>query len=129
MRQSVLSRGVSARISSFRFALHGIAFLLRSQVNARIHFLATLVVVVAGISLQIAAADWGLVVLAIAGVWVAEGFNTAIEFLVDLVSPETHPLAGRVKDVAAGAVLIAAVAAVVVGLLVFVPPIQRLIGH
>jgi diacylglycerol kinase len=129
VKQSVPSRGVSSRINSFRYALHGITILLRSQVNARIHLLATFMVLAAGISLQLAANDWVLVALAISGVWVAEALNTAIEFLVDLVSPEMHPLAGKVKDVAAGAVLIAAVAAAVVGLLVFVPPVQRLIGH
>lgn len=129
MNQPAAAQGLGARISSFGHALRGIGVLLRSQVNARIHLVATIIVVVAGVALDLSATDWGLVTLAMVAVWVAEGFNTAIEFLVDLVSPEVRPLAGKIKDVAAGAVLIAAVGAAVVGLLVFVPPVLRLVGN
>jgi diacylglycerol kinase (ATP) len=129
MNGPVTGKGMQARVNSFTYAFRGIGILLRSQVNARIHLVATVIVVGAGVWLQLSASDWGLVTLAIAAVWVAEGFNTAIEFLVDLVSPEVHPLAGKIKDVAAGAVLMAAFGAVVVGLLIFGPPIMRLIRH
>jgi diacylglycerol kinase (ATP) len=70
--------------------------------------------------------EWCWMTLAIIGVWLAEALNTAIEFLTDLVSPEFHPLAGKAKDVAAGAVLIAAIGAVVIGMFVFGPHLLRM---
>ena len=115
------SFSIAARLRSFRYAFAGIAVVLRSQHNAWIHALATVAVVVAGFWLKVAAADWCWLVLAIAAVWVAECMNTAIEFLADLVSPEIHPLIKKAKDAAAGAVLIAAIAAAIVGVLVFWP--------
>jgi len=101
------------------FAFRGVGFLLRTQTNARLHLVATVVVIGAGFGFQISRAEWLAIVAAIGLVWTAEGVNTAIEAVVDLVSPEQHPLAGRAKDVAAGAVLLAALAAAVIGLLVF----------
>jgi diacylglycerol kinase (ATP) len=101
--------------------------LLRTQTNARLHLLATIVVIGAGLGLQISRMEWLAIVAVIGLVWVAEGLNTAIEAAVDLVSPERHPLAGRAKDVAAGAVLLAAVTAVVVGALVFGPRLLALL--
>jgi diacylglycerol kinase (ATP) len=78
-------------------------------------------VVTAGAYCEVSRADWLALVLAMAMVWVAEALNTGIEWVVDLASPEHHPLAGKAKDVAAAGVLLASMAAVVVGLLVFVP--------
>ncbi len=104
---------------SLVFAFRGVGFLLRTQTNARLHLVATVVVIGAGFGFQISRAEWLAIVAAIGLVWTAEGVNTAIEAVVDLVSPEQHPLAGRAKDVAAGAVLLAALAAAVIGLLVF----------
>jgi diacylglycerol kinase (ATP) len=106
--------------------LRGIGTLLRTQTNARIHLAATVVVIGAGFGLEISRMEWALVVAAIGLVWTAEGLNTAIEAAVDLVSPEQHPLAGRAKDVAAGAVLLAALAAAVIGVLVFGPRLLAL---
>ena len=77
--------------------------------------------------MKITCAEWLAVIAAIGLVWTAEGLNTAIEALVDLVSPEQHPLAGRAKDVAAGAVLLAALAATAIGLLVFGPRLLALL--
>ena len=71
--------------------------------------------------MRISRYEWCLLILCMMSVWTAEAFNTALECLTDLASPEQHPLAGRVKDVAAGAVLIAAVAAAIVGAIVFIP--------
>lgn len=118
---------LNARLKSFLYAMSGVAVLVRTQTNARIHLVATVLVVIAGFALHVSQHDWALLVIAMVSVWVAEGINTAVEALVDLVSPEIHPLAGKVKDLAAGAVLIAAIGAVVIGLIVFVPPLRLLI--
>ena len=101
--------------------------LLQSQHNARIHAAATVLVVATGVLARLSAIEWALIALAIAGVWTAEALNTTIEFLTDLVSPEFHPLAGKVKDVAAGGVLAAAIGATVVGGFVFGPHVLRLL--
>jgi diacylglycerol kinase len=108
-------------VASFGFALRGIVALLRTQANARIHFAATIAVVAAGFLFAIKRMEWCAIAAAIGLVWTAEGLNTAIECVVDLVSPDHHPLAGRAKDIAAGAVLIAALIAAIIGALVFVP--------
>ncbi|MBE0623826.1 MAG: diacylglycerol kinase family protein [Burkholderiales bacterium] len=112
---------LTARLRSVGHALRGLGILLQSQQNARIHAAASILVVAAGAVFRISPAEWALIVTAILCVWVAEAINTAIEFLVDLASPELHPLAGKAKDVAAGAVLAAAVGAAVIGGLVFGP--------
>lgn len=95
--------------------------MLRTQHNARIHALATILVLAAGAFLRISTAEWALIALAVVCVWAAEALNTSVEFLVDLVSPDIHPIAAKAKDVAAGAVLVAAIGSVVVGALVFGP--------
>ena len=102
-------------------ALRGIAALLRSQHNAWVHAAATIAVCGLGLVLGVGAADWLWLVFAITLVWMAEAFNTALELACDAASPEFHPLVGRAKDVAAGAVLIGALGATVVGCLVFLP--------
>ncbi|SDL95718.1 undecaprenol kinase/diacylglycerol kinase (ATP) [Catalinimonas alkaloidigena] len=108
-------------LRSFRFAAGGIHWLFRYENNARVHLLAALVVIGVGFWLRISRTDWLWLLLAIALVWTAEMFNTALEKVVDLVSPEYHPLAGQAKDLAAGAVLLTALFAVVVGVLVLGP--------
>lgn len=109
----------TARRETFRFALRGIALMLRTEPNARFHALATLGVIAAGVATGIDRIEWLCLTLTIAAVWSLEAVNTALEALCDVASPEFHPQVERAKDVAAGAVLIAAVAAVVVALLVF----------
>jgi len=116
---------LSARLRSFGHALRGLKLLLQTQHNARIHAAATVLVVAAGALLGISTAEWALIALAAAGVWATEALNTAVEFLVDLASPELHPLAAKAKDVAAGAVLVAAIGSLIVGVLVFGPHILR----
>jgi len=115
------------RIRSVAFALRGIRIMLASQHNAWIHAMATLVVVVAGLVLGLSWAEWCWIVLAVVAVWTAEALNTAFEFLTDVASPNFHPIAGKAKDVAAGAVLLAAVGAVIIGTLVFGPKVWVLL--
>lgn len=118
---------LSARLRSFGHAFRGLKVLLQTQANARIHAVATVLVLAAGLMFGISLLEWALIVLAILCVWVAEAINTAIEFLVDLASPEAHPLAGNAKDAAAGAVLVAAIGAALIGGLVFGPHILRML--
>jgi diacylglycerol kinase (ATP) len=117
---------IAARARSFGYAFSGLVYLLLSQHNAWIHAAATVAAVAAGLLLSISRLEWALVLLAITTVWAAEAVNTAFELLADAASPERHPVIGRAKDVAAGAVLLTAIGAAVVGLLVFVPHLRRL---
>jgi diacylglycerol kinase (ATP) len=94
---------------------------LQSQHNAWIHVAATVVVLMASYLLGISRPEWCLIILACAAVWTAEALNTAFEHLADATTTEFHPIIGKAKDVAAGAVLITAIAAVVVGILIFWP--------
>ncbi len=109
------------RLQAFRDASRGLWLLVATQPNARFHLGATVAALVAGGCFHLASAEWAVLILAITLVWLVEGLNTAIEFLVDLVSPERQRLAGWAKDVAAGAVLLASLGAVGVGLVLFAP--------
>jgi diacylglycerol kinase (ATP) len=111
------------RINSFGYAFKGIATLFQTQINARIHLVVLLAVVAAGFLFKINATEWCLIALACASVLAAEAMNTAVEFVVDLVSPQYHELAGKAKDVAAAAVLLMAFGAIAVGLIIFLPKI------
>ena len=118
---------LNGRLRSFGHAFRGLKVLLQTQQNARIHAVATLLVLAAGPLFGISPVEWALIALAVAGVWTAEALNTAIEFLVDLASPELHPLAAKAKDVAAGAVLVAAIGSLVVAVVVFGPHVLKLL--
>lgn len=109
------------RINSFRYAFQGIFLALRSEVHLQFHCVAALLVCTLGLCFGITRLEWFMVLVAISLVLVTELFNTALEKLVDLVSPEEHTLAGQAKDIAAGAVLIAALFAAVTGGVVFCP--------
>jgi diacylglycerol kinase (ATP) len=126
--ESDLQLTFTGRIRSFKCAFNGIRIMIMSQQNAWIHFLATVAVVVVGLQLGLSNAEWCWVVLAVISVWTAEALNTAFEFLTDIASPSFHPLAAKAKDVAAGAVLIAAIGSVAIGLLIFGPHILTLLG-
>lgn len=115
------SFNIGDRILSFGFAFQGLITFFKTQHNAWIHLLATIVVITLGFVLKVNRVEWCWLIISIGFVFAAEMFNTAIEFLTDLVSPQFHPLAKKVKDVAAGAVLIAALSAVAIGLIVFLP--------
>ena len=118
---------VRSRLESFGHAFRGIASLMRSEHNARIHAVATILVVGLGIGLEIDRLEWLAIILTISVVWSAEAINTGIEALCDVVSPEQDPRIETVKDAAAGAVLIAALGALGVGLLVFGPRVLLMI--
>ena len=109
------------RIDSFRYAIQGGIDLLQSQPNARIHAICALLVLFAGYFFQISWIEWSVVTMAIGAVFAAEAFNTAIEYLTDLVSPEYHTLAGKTKDAAAAGVLFTAIGAAITGLIIFLP--------
>ena len=114
---------IIARMRSIRHALRGWKFVLQTQKNAWVHSLVATIVVVLGFWLRLPARDWAVLVLTIAMVFTAEFINTAIEAVVDLASPGKHPLAKVGKDVGAAAVLIAALSAVLIGLLILGPPL------
>ena len=117
---------LTKRLQSFGFAIKGLKILFQTQANARIHALAIVVVTALGFYFKIETSEWCSVVIAFAMVLSTEAMNTAIEFVVDLVSPQYHPLAGKAKDVAAAAVLIAAMGAVMIGAIIFLPKILDL---
>ena len=110
-----------ARAQSFADAGRGIALLLAREPNARIHAAASIAAVALGAWLGVSAGEWCWIALAIALVWVAEGLNSALEVLADAVHPERDARVGQAKDLAAGAVLAAAIASAVIGALVFGP--------
>ena len=112
---------IKSRVGSFRHAFAGWWFVIRTQRNAWIHAIATILVVLLSLWLGISARDWAVIILAIALVWTAEFLNTALEAVVDLASPQHHHLAQVGKDVGAAAVLIAAGSSALIGLLVLGP--------
>lgn len=117
----------TGRLRSIKFAVRGIATMLKTQQNAWLHAAATIAVIATGVVLKLSFAEWCWIALAITAVWTAEALNTAFEFLTDLASPEFHPLAEKAKDVAAGAVLLAAIGSVAIGGLVLGPHLLRLL--
>jgi diacylglycerol kinase len=106
---------------SIGVAFDGIIDLIKCENNAKIHAISTIVVILVGLKLQFLAIEWLWISLAIAGVWVAELINTSLERLTDLVSPEMNPIAKKVKDYAAGAVLVMAIWAIFVFCLISFP--------
>ena len=126
-KSRLVSRWLVGRRQSFVYAFRGLAVLFKEP-NARIHCVATVLVVAASLLLQLPRVDWFLIIAAIVGVWVAEALNTALEALANAAVPDLHPLVRNAKDVAAGAVLLAAMGAVVIGAMVFIPRIQQLLN-
>lgn len=112
---------ILARIKSFKYAFQGIWSLIKEEHNFRIHLVATALVTALGFYFQVSRAEWLWLVFAIGLVLSAEAFNSAIERLVDLQEPEQNPKAGKIKDMAAGAVLLSAIAAAIIGVLIFWP--------
>lgn len=114
---------VKKRVRSFKYAFRGLACLFKNEHNAQIHLFIAICVVIAGFLLNISPTEWIAIVLAIGFVLAAESFNTAIEALCDEVSSDYRELIRRSKDIAAAGVVIAALTAVVIGLIVFIPKI------
>ena len=116
-------------IRGFGYAINGVWHAAVTQLNFRVHLVCALIAVYAGYTLHISNDEWLWIIFCIGMVLVAELFNTAIEFLTDLVSPSYHKKAGLVKDMSAGAVLITAIAALTIGLVIFLPKLLALIHH
>jgi diacylglycerol kinase len=106
-------------LRSFGYAFEGLLALFRYENNARFHLLVAIGVLLAGIGFDVDSKEWALIALAIGGVWAAEAFNTALEKLCDLVSPDFHPQIKTIKDLAAAGVLVVSGVALVIGVLVF----------
>ena len=109
------------RIDSFKYALKGIKYLFRYEHNAWIQGVVAIIVIVLGFILHFSKTEWALIIICIGLVFMAEILNTAIELIVDHVSPEFHERAGKIKDLAAGAVLICGIVSLLVGLIVILP--------
>ncbi len=122
----------TSRGASFRFAFSGWWFVIRTQRNAWIHALASIAVILLAFWLQLPLVSWAILILTIGSVWTAEFINTALEAVVDLASPQLHPLAKVGKDVGAAAVLISAISSFIIGLMILGPPLLeklRLLLH
>src|SRR3989440_11506418 len=115
----------TGRIRSLCHAIRGLLLMVRCQHNAWIHAAATVLVLAFAFLFRISAPDWCWIILAISIVWTAEALNTAFEFLADAASPAFHPLVREAKDVAAGAVLLTAIAAAAVGGIGFLPYLKK----
>jgi len=110
-------------LKSFEYAWRGIVYTVTTQANFRRHIVVAMLALLAGWYFHLSLTEWCLVLLSIGTVWTTELINTSIEHLTDIVSPDYNELIGKVKDIAAGAVLFAAIAAGIVGLIVFLPHI------
>ncbi len=118
------------RQKSFGYAFSGISDVLKTQKNSWIHLFFTILVITVGLLLKLPNLQWTALIFCFGLVWIAEFINTAIEVLVDMTSPEFHPLAKRCKDISAGAVLIAAICSIIIGLLILGPPLyQSILNH
>lgn len=113
-------------IKSFGYALKGLHQMVKTEQNARVHLMATVTVLIAALLLGLTATEWCLILLCMALVWAAEAFNTAIETVTDHLFKERNETARIIKDVAAGAVFVCALAAAACGLIIFIPKILAL---
>lgn len=114
------------RSIGFTYAWNGVMKVIKNERNFQIHLIATLLVVVASLYLNLLLVEWAILFLAIGSVLVTEVINTVVEELIDYFKPDLHPTAKKIKDMAAGAVLIAAIHSIIIGLLIFVPKIYEL---
>ncbi len=126
-RRKETEQFIRGRRNSFKYAFSGFFYVLKTQKNAWLHLAATIVVVAVSLWLNIGRLEWLAILLVIGLVWMAEFMNTALEVIVDLASPEKHPLAKVAKDVGAASVLIAAILSVIIGVsILFQPLIDKL---
>ncbi|OGX38193.1 MAG: hypothetical protein A3G91_05425 [Omnitrophica WOR_2 bacterium RIFCSPLOWO2_12_FULL_50_9] len=112
---------------SFLYAFNGIRIIVLSQRHGYIYLIATIVIGLTGLLLQISRLEWCWIIIAAVSVWTAEAINTAFEFLCDVASPEFHPLVEKAKDAAAGAVLLCTMGAAAIGLLILGPPLFKIL--
>ncbi len=115
-------------VKKFQYALKGIGIAIREEAHMKIHLIASVIVICVSIYFGLSSSDWSLVLLAIGLVIGAELINSAIENLVDLIQPEHHPIAGKIKDIAAGAVLFCSAIAASIGAIIFWPHICSILG-
>lgn len=116
-------------IRGFGYAFKGVSYALKTQLNFRVHLVCALIVIALGYALNISAAEWLWIIIAIGLVLAAEAFNTALELLVDFVSPQYDKKAGHIKDMCAAAVLLTAVTALIIGAVIFLPKLIFLFHH
>jgi diacylglycerol kinase (ATP) len=119
--------GLNKRIKSFGYAFNGLFHLIKNETNAQIHIVAAVIAISMGVFFSVSVTEWCFIILSIGIVIAAEAFNTVIERLVDHMFPDYHNTAKVAKDIAAGGVLISAIAAFVVGIVIFLPKIIALI--
>jgi diacylglycerol kinase (ATP) len=117
------NRNLTSFFGGFVDAAKGLGETIRTQFNIRMHFIITLIGIVLGFYFEITAVEWCIIILAIAVVWIAELFNTSIEYFSDFVSPEFNYLVGKVKDISAAAAFVAAISSITIGLIIFLPKI------
>ena len=127
-RRKETEQFIRGRRNSFQYAFAGFLFVLKTQKNAWLHLTATAIVIFVSFWLGIGRFEWVAILLVIGLVWMAEFMNTALEVIVDLASPEKHPLAKVGKDVGAASVLIAAILAVIIGVIVLWQPLIEKLG-
>jgi diacylglycerol kinase (ATP) len=130
-REDIFTKFVAMKkfIRGFGYAFKGLQYATATQLNFRVHLVATLIALYTGYALHISTNEWLWIILGIALVLITELLNTAIEFLTNLVSPDYNELAGHVKDVSAGAVLVCAIFALITGCIIFIPKLLLLIQH
>ncbi|HEY7349285.1 MAG TPA: diacylglycerol kinase family protein [Ktedonobacterales bacterium] len=128
-RQKAPQPSRAAFLRSFVYAFNGLRYAVRTQRNARVHLVIAILAIGMGLWLGISPVEWGLVFVAITGVFIAEMLNTVVEACVDLATQEYHPLAKVAKDVAAGTVLLNAILSIIIGLFVFGPHLFPMIGR
>jgi undecaprenol kinase len=114
-------------LRSFKYAFNGMRLAIKEELNFQIHFIASIAVIIAGFVFSISTTEWLVIIMLIAGMFALELMNTAVERTVDLVTKDYHPIAGQAKDLAAGAVLCYAAAAVIIGVIIFLPKLLRMI--
>jgi undecaprenol kinase/diacylglycerol kinase (ATP) len=120
---TVTNSSAMNRLKSFKYAFNGLKILIKEEPNARIHLLASLVVIMLSVALEINVMEWVAVVFCIGFVLVAETFNTSLEKISDFISPEKNEKIKKIKDLAAAAVLLSALTALTTGLIIFIPKI------
>ncbi|MBL6447838.1 diacylglycerol kinase family protein [Fulvivirga sp. 29W222] len=114
-----LTNSIKKNLKSFKYAFQGIKFLVKEENNFRYHLLAAMVAITLGFYLQVTTTEWLVIIIMIGLVLMAEAFNTSLEKLIDILHPELHPKVGKAKDIAAGAVLLIAIAAAIAGIIIF----------
>lgn len=116
------------RVKSLGYAMAGWLYMLRWQKNTRIQAVASIIILAIALWLQISRIEWAVLILTITIVWMAEFLNAAVEAVINLASPELHPMAKVGKDVASAAVLLGVIASVIIGLLILGPPLLEKLG-